>query len=137
MKVSLDTNVLVRLVIEDDATQTRAVQQLFATADAIAIGVSCLCEFAWVLRSSYGYATADIAEAMRTLLSARAIRVDWGAVEAGVNVLEEGGDFADGVIAFEGAVLGGRVHMTFDRKAIRALKRIAIEAQRPGHAGDQ
>lgn len=131
MRVSLDTNVLIRMVVEDDLTQTPAARKLFSTAEAVAIGVSCLCEFAWVLRNSYGFATADVAEAMKTLLSARAVDVDWEAVEAGLDVLDCGGDFADGVIAFEGSALGGEIHMTFDKKAIRVLRRLAIEARAP------
>ena len=135
--MSLDTNVLIRIVVEDDLTQTPAARKLFSTAEAVAIGVSCLCEFAWVLRNSYGFATADVAEAMKTLLSARAVEVDWEAVEAGLDVLDCGGDFADGVIAFEGAALGGEVHMTFDKKAIRVLRRFAIEARAPSLASGE
>lgn len=44
------------------------------------------------------------------------------AVEAGLAVLEAGGDFADGVIAHEGNWLGADAFVTFDKKAVALLK---------------
>jgi predicted nucleic-acid-binding protein len=43
------------------------------------------------------------------------------AVEAGLEVLSAGGDFADGVIAFEGNWLGGETFVSFDKKAVALL----------------
>jgi predicted nucleic-acid-binding protein len=43
-------------------------------------------------------------------------------VEAGLAVLEAGGDFADGVIAHEGNWLGADAFVTFDKKAVALLK---------------
>lgn len=44
------------------------------------------------------------------------------AIEAGLDVLEEGGDFADGVIAYEGAWLGAEEFLSFDKKAVSLLQ---------------
>jgi predicted nucleic-acid-binding protein len=44
------------------------------------------------------------------------------AAEAGLAVLDAGGDFADGVIAFEGAQLGGEIFVSFDTNAVRILR---------------
>ena len=44
------------------------------------------------------------------------------AVEAGLAMLEAGGDFADGVIAFEGKLLGAETLLTFDKQAARLIK---------------
>lgn len=44
------------------------------------------------------------------------------AVEAGLAILELGGDFADGVIAYEGNWLGGKTFVSFDKKAVALLK---------------
>jgi predicted nucleic-acid-binding protein len=54
MKVAVDTNVLVRAAVRDDQKQTEAAMRIMAPAEMVAIAVSCLCEFAWVLRSVYG-----------------------------------------------------------------------------------
>lgn len=43
------------------------------------------------------------------------------AVEAGLLTLAAGGDFADGVIAYEGNWLGGETFVSFDKKAIALL----------------
>ena len=53
------------------------------------------------------------------------------AVEAGLAVLNAGGDFADGVIAFEGRTMGGEVIVSFDAKAVKLLSKNKIPAQAP------
>lgn len=45
------------------------------------------------------------------------------ATDAGLSVLEAGGDFADGVVAYEGAWLGAETFVSFDKKAISLLNR--------------
>jgi len=42
-------------------------------------------------------------------------------VEAGLSVLDAGGDFADGVIAYDGSWLGGESFVSFDQKAVKLL----------------
>ena len=44
------------------------------------------------------------------------------AVEAGLALLDAGGDFADGVIAYEGSWLGAEIFISFDKKAVRLMK---------------
>lgn len=58
---------------------------------------------------------------IRSLLDGATVQVDRPAVEAGLAVLEAGGDFADGVIAFDGRRLGGGVFVSFDRKAVELI----------------
>jgi predicted nucleic-acid-binding protein len=47
--------------------------------------------------------------------------LDRGAVGAGLAILDAGGDFADGVIAYEGQGLGGETFVSFDKKAVKLL----------------
>jgi predicted nucleic-acid-binding protein len=42
-------------------------------------------------------------------------------VEAGLEVLESGGDFADGVIAYEGGWLGGETFVSFDKQTVELV----------------
>lgn len=121
MKVAVDTNVLVRAVVRDDVAQAEAAICLLNEATVIAVALPCLCEFVWVLRRVYGFQATDIALAIRTLLAAANVETNRLAVEAGLAVLEAGGDFADGVIAFEGRCLGAEVFVSFDRKAVALL----------------
>lgn len=121
MKVAVDTNVLVRAVVRDDPAQAAVAAAVLTDADLIAVAVPCLCEFVWVLLRVYGFQQADAASAIRALLVAANVEVNRPAVEAGLLVLEAGGDFADGVIAYEGHWLGGETFVSFDRKAVALL----------------
>ena len=122
MKVSVDTNVLVRAVVRDDAAQARIAARMLTDADLIAVALPCLCEFVWVLRKVYGFQSADASAAIRALLAAANVEANRPAVEAGLAVLDAGGDFADGVIAFEGRWLGGETFVSFDRQAVALLE---------------
>jgi predicted nucleic-acid-binding protein len=102
MKIAVDTNVLIRAVVRDDAAQARVAAKVLTDAKLIAIALLCLCEFVWVLRSVYGFAATDAASAIRALLATANVEINRPAVEAGLSVLDAGGDFADGVIAYEG-----------------------------------
>lgn len=123
MKVAVDTNVLVRAAVRDDQEQTEAAMRIMARAEVVAIAVSCLCEFAWVLRSVYGYRAPSIAEAIRLLLAAENVETNRQAAEAGLAMLDAGGDFADGVIAHEGRWLGAEMFVSFDKKAVEMLRK--------------
>ena len=122
MKVAVDTNVLIRAVVRDDPRQARAAAKLLSDADLIAVALPCLCEFAWVLRRVYEFQSADIASAIRALLATENVEMNRPAVEAGLAMLEAGGDFADGVIAYEGGWLGGEIFASFDKQAVALLK---------------
>jgi len=121
MRVAVDTNVLVRAVMRDDPLQASAAARVLADAELIAVALPCLCEFVWVLRSVYGLESSDAASAIRALLGVAKVEVNRPAVEAGLAVLEAGGDFADGVIAYEGSWLGGETFVSFDQKAVALL----------------
>ncbi|KZC15295.1 DNA-binding protein [Rhodanobacter sp. FW510-R12] len=121
MKVAVDANVLVRAVVRDDARQANIAAKLLTNAEVVAVALPCLCEFVWVLRRVYGFTPADVAAAVRALLDAANTETNRPAAEAGLAVLEAGGDFADGVIAFEGQWLGGDTFVSFDKKAVTLL----------------
>ena len=121
MKVTVDTNVLVRAVVRDDPAQASVATKVLTDAELIAIALPCLCELVWVLRRVYDFQPADAATAIRALLAAANVEMNRPAVEAGLSVLEAGGDFADGVIAYEGNWLGGETFVSFDKRAVALL----------------
>lgn len=121
MKVTVDTNVLVRSVVNDDPVQAELAAAVLADAELIAVALPCLCEFVWVLRKVYDFDASDAALAIRTLLATTNVKMNRPAVAAGLSVLEAGGDFADGVIAYEGNWLGGETFISFDKKAVALL----------------
>ena len=122
MKIAADTNVLARAVLQDDPQQGKAAAKLLEEATLIAVSLPSLCELVWILRRGAKLSNDDIAQTIRDLLVTAKVSMDRPAVEAGLAVLEAGGDFADGVIAHEGAWLGGETVVSFDRKAIDLLK---------------
>jgi len=121
LRITADTNVLVRTAVLDDARQAEIAAGLLREAELIAVTLPALCEFAWVLRSGYRWSASDVLGFIEALLASPAVQVDRPAVEAGLAMLAAGGDFADGVIAFEGRRLGGSVFASFDRKAIELI----------------
>jgi predicted nucleic-acid-binding protein len=121
VKVTADTNILVRAAVNDEETQARAAMDVLRRAELIAVPLAAICEFVWVLRSVYKFEVQEISGAVETLLNAANVSVNRPAVDAGLAVLNAGGDFADGVIAHEGNWLGGDVFVSFDRKAITIL----------------
>jgi predicted nucleic-acid-binding protein len=91
-------------------------------AELVAISIPALCELVWVLSQGYKIPSSDIAETVRRLINATNVAVNRPAAEAGLTLLDRGGDFADGVIAYEGNWLGANTFASFDKKAIKLLE---------------
>ena len=102
MKIIADTNVLLRAVVGDDPKQSRIAIRAMEPAEAVVVSQHALCELAWVPDRRYGVSRADIAATIRQMRDTKNMVLDWPAVEAGFAVLDAGGDFADGAIAYEG-----------------------------------
>jgi len=122
MKITADTNVLVRAAVHDDLNQARRAAKLLEQARLVAVPVPVFCEFVWVLRRGYKKSAPEIANAIRRLIKSPNVVVNRPAVEAGLSVLEAGGDFADGVIAYEGDWLGAEEFVSFDSKAVSVVR---------------
>ena len=129
MRITADTNVLLRAAVGDDPAQERLAEAALRGADVIAVTIPALCEFVWVLRRGYRFDTPAIISALRRLLDVGSVRTDRPVVEAGIATLEAGGDFADGCIAFDGRRLGGVVFTSFDRQAVALVKASGYEAR--------
>jgi predicted nucleic-acid-binding protein len=121
MRAAVDTNVLLRAVVEDDRKQAAAAAKFLRTAELVAVSLPCLCELVWVLRSVYDFGREEIVEAIESLLDAANVVVNRPAADAGLAVLKAGGDFADGAIAWEGRWLGGETFVSFDKKAVAKI----------------
>lgn len=121
MKISVDTNVLARAVLQDDAEQASRAAKILEDASLIAVSLPCLCELVWILRKGAQLPKENVAPAIRALMETSKVMMNRPAVEAGLAVLAEGGDFADGVIAYEGNWLGGETFVSFDRRAVSLL----------------
>ena len=129
MNITADTNVLVRALVADEPAQAAEASRVLREAASIAVPLPVLCELVWVLKRVYGFGIADIAAAIRSLLVAGHVRLDRAAVEAGLALLEVGGDFADGMIAHQGQWLGGDTFVSFDRQAVALLREQGVATQ--------
>jgi predicted nucleic-acid-binding protein len=128
MKITADTNVLVRALTEDHAEQSKAAQLALRKAELVALTIPTLCELVWVLQG-YKIRSSDIAESIRGLIDSANIVVNRSTVEAGLAMLDAGGDFADGVIAYEGNWLGADTFVSFDKKAVRLMEAQGMSAR--------
>jgi predicted nucleic-acid-binding protein len=74
------------------------------------------------MRSGYKRPPAEVAHSIRALIDSENVVTNRLAVEAGLEFLDRGGDFADGAIAYEGRWLGAEEFVSFDKKAVSLLK---------------
>jgi predicted nucleic-acid-binding protein len=92
---AVDTNVLVRALVRDDAQQSAQAEALLGEHD-IFVPVTVILELEWVLRSRYGFAPKRVAQALELLASLGNLVVgDRQAVLAATARVGQGWDFAD------------------------------------------
>ncbi|MBW4092741.1 MAG: type II toxin-antitoxin system VapC family toxin [Proteobacteria bacterium] len=120
MRIAVDTNVLVRFLTWDDEPQAALAAQAIEAAETVVLPTVVLCETVWVLRRAYKLPPREIAATLRDLIDSKPVEVDRVAAEAGLALLDRGGDFADGVILHDAERAGAAQLVTFDR-ALAAL----------------
>ncbi len=122
---ALDTNVLVRFLVEDDPAQLAAARRLIrrtvAAGETLFIPVTVVVELEWGLRANFRFAKADILRTMSQLLSSVELTFESeGAVEAALVQYQEGAaDFSDCLHAGLAAAAGENPLWTFDRAAAK------------------
>ena len=122
--ITVDTNVLVRLLTSDDPKQTAAARSLFA-AEPVWIAKTVLLETGWVLRSLYGFEESAIADAFRALLGLRNVSVeDEHAVAGALALTSHGIEFADALHLSSRPQ--GTAFVSFDRSFIRRAQRAGV-----------
>jgi predicted nucleic-acid-binding protein len=136
MRAIVDTNVLLRFLCKSaaDQAQNEAAARVFNDADEIIIPTHVLCELVWVLSSLYKLSREKIQSVVQMLLNSDAkLTVYEDEVEAGLKMLQAGGDFADGVNAYTGKTMtrGDTVFVSFDKKAVRLLGEQGVKAMLP------
>lgn len=119
---ALDTNVLVRFLVQDDAKQHRRASAFVEAASkrngSLLVVEVVLCELVWVLRYSYKVPRAKVVAVLRQLLQARQLKIlAKDLVARAVDSYEAGrGDFADYLIREQALVAGADAVATFDRE---------------------
>jgi predicted nucleic acid-binding protein len=122
--IAIDTNVLVRLVVADDAAQARRAKRLVEKSQ-VSVPTTVLLEAEWVLRSAYGFAPAEIALALRRFLGLPNVSPDApGVVAQALDAYEAGLDFADALHLASGPRISA--FYTFDRRLSKAARGIGV-----------
>lgn len=129
--IAVDTNVLVRLFVADDAAQAKKSSALFdghADEDeSIWIADVVLAELVWALDRVYARSRAEIAAVLRALTGNATVRLESGAsVSEAVALYERGPtDFVDALLAVKARRAGCDALRSFDRK-MRALPGVKL-----------
>jgi predicted nucleic-acid-binding protein len=118
---AVDTNVVIRLLTDDDARQGTAAKALFASGN-VWIAKTVFLESEWVLRKLYGFDEGEIREAFRRLVGLRNVQAeDEAAVVAALALGENGVEFADALHLSSRPA--GAVFRSFDRTLARRAKK--------------
>ena len=122
--ISLDTNILVRYLVNDDAEQSAAARALASTLTAEEPAFVCrevLVELVWVLERSYGFSRDAISTTLLDMLSREGIVLETSddVARATLGYRRGNADFSDLMIAAASRREGALPLYTFDRRASR------------------
>jgi predicted nucleic-acid-binding protein len=123
--LGIDTNVVIRLVVADDADQTRRarklIEQSLSRDEPVLVSLLVLLESEWVLRSRYGFTRKTLLAIFRALLEAPELSFeDEPALEEALFRWKDSAcEFSDCLIAAHNRQMGCRATATFDAKASR------------------
>ena len=131
--IALDTNVLVRFLVEDDQKQAAAaaalIDRAIADGDTIFVSDVVVCETVWVMSVSYDVGRKEIAAVLRSLLRAR--HVTFRAADQLIRALEAyeagKGDFADYLIREHARAADCNRVATFDRVLLKERGFVAVK----------
>jgi predicted nucleic-acid-binding protein len=122
---ALDTNILVRYVVQDDSAQLAAAKRLITRCveegQSLFVPVTVMLELEWVLRSSFEFAKDDVILVVSSLLSAVELSFESErALEVALHLFREStAEFADCVHVALASQAGEQPLWTFDKRAAR------------------
>lgn len=123
----VDTNVVVRILVDDDPAQAERAQQVFEQGDTLLLN-SVVLEFEWALRSLYRLPRARIASILRGLVGLPGVRLENATLVArALAWFEAGLDFAEAMHLAATPADGDLI--TFDRALARRAARLSPNAQ--------
>jgi predicted nucleic-acid-binding protein len=120
---ALDTNILVRYLVQDDAAQLAAARRLIRKCvnegQTLYVPVSVSVELEWVLRSSFGFGKEEVVQTLSQLLAAAELSFESeGALEFALLLYKKGSaDYSDCVHVALAAQAGEQPLWTFDKAA--------------------
>lgn len=129
--IAVDTNVVVRFLVQDDEEQYNLIRTLFQEAAEIFIPITIVLETEWVLRFAYKFTPSDVCRALRNLFGLPNVRLENALVIAqAISWHKNGLDFADALHLSHSQSC--QVLYTFDQKFInRSLSISHTEVKHP------
>lgn len=122
--IGLDTNVVVRYLVQDDPVQSAAASALIdrlTETEPGYLSVVTVVEVYWVLRRAYRLEATRCGDLIERLVDARELRVGSAdVVRAALAAKGDGVDFADAIIGELGRRAGCSHTVTFDKRASRS-----------------
>lgn len=125
--IGLDTNVLLRYLVQDDPVQSRKateiIERRLTVADPGFVSLVCILEIAWVLASLYKRSREEVANHIEMILAANTLEVqnEQEVYQAVIALRSGSGTFEDALIGALGTWRGCSVTMTFDQNAVKRL----------------
>ena len=128
--IALDTNVLVRYLVRDEAEQAEAARSLLESLTAERPGFVCrevIVELAWVLERAYGYSRTQIATVLEQLVVTESLIIEAAddVARAAFRYRPDSVGFSDLMILAAAERSGARPLYTFDQKAAQ-LEGVAL-----------
>jgi predicted nucleic-acid-binding protein len=122
--ISVDTNVVVRLLVGDDPAQAQRAARVFEEGD-IFLAKTVVLETEWVLRYAYGLAPGQIVAALRKLFGLAGMTLEDAATVAEALIWHERGlDFGDALHAASSRRADR--FATFDRDLVKRAKKVGV-----------
>jgi predicted nucleic-acid-binding protein len=126
---AVDTNVLVRALVRDDAAQAAKAEEILAR-DEVFVPLTVMLELEWVLRSRYGFTAEKVAQALALLCAMPRVSVgEADAVRQAAARVAKGWDFADAL--HHALSQGCEDFLSFDEQLIKRSARAVPKAQPP------
>ena len=134
--ISLDTNALVRMLIEDDRRQAKMIEETIALAEEKSIQIlilsEVLLETVWVLESVYQCIREEISQFLEALIFTPVFTfVDSQVIRRATHEYKKGGDFADLLIVNQAKEHQAKKLISFDKKLQNKFPDFVIEKLRP------
>ncbi len=133
--ISLDTNALVRMLIEDDRRQAKMIEETIALAEEKSIQIlilsEVLLETVWVLESVYQCIREEISQFLEALIFTPIFTfVDPQVIRRATHEYKKGGDFADLLIVNQAKEHQAKKLISFDKKLQKKFPDFVIEKLR-------
>ena len=134
--IALDTDILVRYLVDDDAAQVPSARALMADLTPERPGFVCrevLVELVWVLDRAYRFPRERIASAIEDLAASAELRVEAmdDVIRAADGYRRGQAEFSDRMIAAAARRAGAEALYTFDRRAARLENAILLREESP------